>query len=123
MATRSADIPLVPLTSAKFSSLRDRDDVSCQAGGTPKLGDRSDVSPRESFVYTGECERFDLSKEDDRKKYADITAKLYSGMEYHRLWEEKTTGPSGELIVYLSYIRYMQVYSNGNDNFNLHEDS
>lgn len=122
MATRSADIPIVPLTSGKFNSLRSREDVAYQAGGTPRLGDRSDVSPRESYIYTGECDRFDLSKDEDRRKYAEITAKLYSGMEYQRLWEEKTTGPSGELIIYLSYLRFMQVYSNGNDNFNLRED-
>lgn len=123
MATRSADIPIVPLASSKFNSLRGREDVDCQAGGTPRLGDRSDVSPKESYIYTGECDRFNLSNEDDRKHYAELSAKLYSGMEYQRLWEERTMSPTGELIVYVSYIRYMQVYSNGNDNFNLREDS
>lgn len=122
MATRSADIPIVPLSSSKFTELRSRDDVKHSAGSTPSIGDRNDVSPRESFIFTGECERFNLSDEQDRRKYAELSAKLYSGAEYQRLWEERMTGAVGELIAYVSYVRYMQVYSNGNDNFNINED-
>ena len=86
------------------------------------LGDRHDVSPKTSYIYTGECERFNLSNDEDRAKYAELTAQLYSGMEYHKLWEERMPSPNGDLIAYISYIRFMQVYSNGNDNFNLQED-
>ena len=122
MATRSSDVPLVPLSGPSFNKLRQREDVSKVAGGTPELGDKNGTLPKVSTALTGLCERFDLSDPIDRSRYGELSAKLFTGQEFVRLWEEKTTGPSGEIFVYVNYVQYMTVYTNGNDNFKLAED-
>lgn len=120
--TRLADIPIVPLSNKKFEDLRQRDDVVSAVGGTPELGDRHSASAVLREAYTGMCDRFDLSKDDQRKAYAELTSKLYSGAEYVRLWEERIAGADGAYIVYVSYLRVMKVYQTGNDLFNLSEN-
>lgn len=122
MATRLADISLVPLSNLKFDSLRARGDVKQDPGATPELGDKYDEANLSKQAYTGRCERFDLSDEKQRKKYAEITAKLLSGAEYVKLWEERLPGSNGEYYVYLTYAQVMTIYQTGNDKFDLHED-
>lgn len=116
---RSADIALVPLSNDQFQDLRSRDDVRCQAGGTPEIGDKFDESPKLSHAFTGMCDRFDLSIPEDRAKYADLTAKLHAGAEYIKIWEERLPGNNGQYFVYVTYVQVMAVYQTGNDNFKL----
>lgn len=119
--TRVADIPIVPLSNSKFSQLRNLDDVNCPTGGTPELGDKHDDSAVMRQAYTGMCDRFDLSLEEDRKKYADLVSKLYSGTEYCRLWEERMPAQDGKYFVYVAYVQVMNVYQTGNDRFDLND--
>ena len=110
-------IPLVPLSTDKFSALRDRDDVEEAAGSTPVLGDNFN-SPDEVYAYTGFCNKFNLSDSDDRAAYAELSAQLYAGTEYMRLWEERIP-VEGDIVVYVSYIQVLRVRKHGNDNFEL----
>lgn len=116
---RSADISLIPLSNAKFNQLRNHRDVEQTPGDTPKLGDRFDTAPKEQTVYTGHCERYDLSDDRQRLAYAELSAKLLSGTEYLRLWEDKVQDTNGKLIVYVSYVTLMSVYTTGKENFDL----
>ena len=122
MATpRLADIPIVPLSNAKFKELRTRSDVRQQAGGTPELGDKFIDSPTYTQACTGSCERFDLSDEEQRKAYGELLSKLCSGAEYIKLWEERIPSSEGKLLVYVSYLKVLTVYQTGNDLFDLRE--
>ena len=122
MATRSADIPLGPLSNDKFDELRGSNLVRKRTGATPELGDRNDETSINTHAYTGRCEQFDLSDPAQRISYAELTAKLYSGAEYIRLWEERMPGDGGKYFVYVTYIQVMSVYQSGNDRFDLSED-
>lgn len=121
--TRSADIPLVPLSNNKFSELLDRDDVRKPLGGTPELGDKHDEANLSTQAYTGKCDQFDLSIPEHRQRYAELTAKLLSGAEYMKLWEERIPGSDGKFYIYVTYVQVMTVFSTGNDRFDLNEDN
>ena len=117
---KSRDISLVPLSAQKFESLRQRSDVACPVGGVPRLGNTYD-DPRQSTAFAGYCERFDLATAEGRKAYADLSAKLLPGTELLKLWEERVPGPDGSILVYVSYVRVMEVFHTGTENFDLRE--
>lgn len=120
--SRTSDIPLVPLSNGKFEELRWRDDVNQRIGATPELGDGNDDAHISTQVYTGKCEQFDLSDPVHRLKYGELSAKLLSGAEYVRLWEERVPAADGKYYVYVTYVQVMTVHKTGNDRFELSED-
>lgn len=115
---RSSEISLVPLSTAKFDSLRERDDVIAHSGEVPRLGSTYD-NPKQSTAFAGYCDRFDLSTEQGRADYAELSAKLLPNTELVRLWEERVTGPNGAIYIYVSYVRVLEVYQAGTENFDL----
>ena len=120
---RSSEISLVPLSNAKFKELRQHAEVHEAPGVSPYLGSQAaETAPKQSTVYTGHCERFDLSDDKARQEYAALSAKLLAGVEYIRLWEDKLQDSGGKLIAYVSYVRVLSVYSTGNDNFDLKDN-
>jgi hypothetical protein len=115
---RSSEISLVPLSNSKFKQLRDRPDIHENPGDSPYLGSASDKLKTKSTVYTGLCDRFDLSDSVQRSAYAALSAKLLSGSEYIRLWEDRVQ-EAGAMVVYVSYVRTLSIYSTDNDNYDL----
>lgn len=111
---KSSEISLVPLSADKFDALRNRKDVQQCAGKVPQLGTNFDHM-QQTTVFAGHCDRFDLSTPEGRSQYAELSAKLLPGMELQRLWEERVHGPDGSIYVYVSYVRIMNVYREGNE--------
>lgn len=109
---------IVPATADVTDRLKSRRDFVSSPGATPEVGDRNGERVVQNIAVTGNCDVFDLSKEEDRVKYAELSAKLFSGTEYIKLWEEKTMQGSA-LIVYVSYINYMNVYQTASNVINL----
>ena len=109
---------IVPLTGEATERLKARSDYVSSPGATPEVGDRNGERVSKDITVVGNCDVFDLSKDEDRVKYAELSAKLFSGTEFIRLWEEKTMQGSA-LIVYVSYINYMNVYQSATNVINL----
>ena len=85
----------------------------------PVLGDDFN-SPDESYVYAAHCERYNLSDEQDRNEYAELSGKLYAGTEFMRLWEERVVSGT-DIVLYVSYIQVLKVRQNGTENFDIEE--
>lgn len=119
---KSSDISLVPLSADKFNSLRTRVDVVPRDGQAPRLGVNHDGS-KQSTVFTGFCDKFDLSTEDGRNGYAALSARLLPGTELLRLWEERVPGPNGTIYIYVSYVQVLDVYQTGTENFDLRDEA
>lgn len=66
--------------------------------------DASDVATK----VVGHCEMFNLSKEEDRKEYADLLAKLSWSANLSKYLEERVF-INNELIVYIAYLEYMKI--------------
>lgn len=115
---KSSEIPLVPLSADRFAELRSRTDVVSKSGAVPRLGSTYD-NPKQTTAFAGFCERFDLSTEEGRSSYAELSAKLLPGTEVLRLWEERVHGPSGEIYIYVSYVKVLDVFQSGTENFEL----
>ena len=113
-----SQLRIVPVTEAVTGKLKDRQDYIDVPGSTPEVGDRNAENVIKDIAVVGSCDRFDLSSESDRAKYADLSAKLFAGTECVRLWEEKTQ-QNGSLIVYVSYISYTNVYQSSARTINL----
>ena len=118
---KSSEISLVPLSVDKFNVLRNRSDVVEKPDSAPTLGAKFD-NPKQSTVFTGFCDRFDLSTESGRAGYANLTARLLPGTELLKLWEERIPGPDGTIYVYISYVRVLDVFHTGTENFDLREE-
>ena len=119
---KSSEISLVPLSSDKFNTLRNRKDVVIQDGRAPRLGSAYDNS-KQSTVFSGFCDKFDLSTVEGRNAYADLSAKLLPGTELLRLWEERVHGPDGAIYIYVSYVRVLDVYQAGTESFDLRDEA
>ena len=104
---KASDISLVPLTSSALSSLENREDYVNVPGKTPEVGSKA-MSDKTDVVYSGYFDCFDLSKEADRAAYAVLSARLFNGEEYARLWEERVVD-GGSIKVFVNYIKYMNV--------------
>ena len=119
---KSSDISLVPLSVDKFNSLRNRSDVVSRDGQASRLGATYD-NAKLSTVFSGFCDMFDLSTTEGRKGYAALSAKLLPGTELLKLWEERVHGPNGAIYIYVSYVRVLDVYSAGTENFDLQDEA
>ena len=73
---------IVPATTDVTDRLKARRDFVSSPGATPEVGDRNGERVVQNIAVTGNCDVFDLSKEEDRTKYAELSAKLFSGTEY-----------------------------------------
>lgn len=109
---KAQNIPLIPISASSFDCLRNRDDVATPAGETPVLGDDFN-SPDPAYAYAGFCEKFNLSDDSDRLKYAELSAKLYAGAEFIRLWEDRLP-VDGNINVFVAYIKVLKVFQDGN---------
>lgn len=56
----------------------------------------------------GHCEFFDLSKEEDRNTYADLSAKLAASLNLEKSFEQHVID-KGTLFIYLAYLEYIKV--------------
>ena len=98
-----------------------RNDVSIVVGdkqqqttvdNIPVYADSSNAYTDPSDIPTsavGHCERYCLSKEEDRTAYADVITQLSNSLNIELIFEERVTSDNGELIIYLSYIEYIKV--------------
>lgn len=75
------------------------------AAESPK--DYVDAADLETKVI-GHCEVFNLGKEEDRKNYADLIAKLSWSTNLLKYLEEKTF-VENELVVYIAYLEYIKI--------------
>lgn len=112
-----AQLRIVPTTSAVTDRLKSREDYIEVPGSTPTVGSKAESKSCDVSVV-GNCDRFDLSSAEDRAAYAELSARLFSGSDCIRLWEERTQ-QAGALIVYVSYINYMNVYQTPSHNIKL----
>lgn len=117
---KSSDISIVPISNATMSSLLSREDCRRPEGSIPVIGDVPTEGTQETTVTSGCCDHFDLSKEADRQAYADLSTKLYAGIDCFRLWEERITTGNG-IEVYVSYIKLAKVYRSGLVNIDLND--
>jgi hypothetical protein len=115
---KPGQLRIVPTTDKVVNNLKEREDYLAVPGTTPEVGVKSAESCRQDVAVVGNCDRFDLSKEEDRKAYAELSAKLFAGSECVRLWEDRTHSADA-LIVYVSYINYTNVYQNAAHAINL----
>ena len=101
------NISLVAIKPRVLSSLHKREDLIDVPGHTPEVGERG-LADRQNIGVTGFCECYDLSKEGDRSKYAELSANLAVGTEYVKIWEERVV--TGESIkIFINYVRYINV--------------
>lgn len=56
----------------------------------------------------GHCECFNLSEEDDRNIYADLSARFAASMNLEKTFEQHVID-NGKLVVYLAYLEYIKV--------------
>ena len=115
---KPSQLRIVPTSSEVSSGLKSREDYIAVPGATPEVGDRNATAAVQDVAVVGSCDRFDLSLEDDRFRYAELSAKLFAGTECIRLWEERSM-QAGALIVYVSYINCTNVYQSSTHSINL----
>lgn len=115
---KPAQLRIVPTTEEVVGRLREREDYNEQQGTTPEVGMKDIESSRQDVAVVGSCDRFDLSKEEDRRAYARLSAEIFAGTSCIRLWEERTQ-TADALIVYVSYINYTNVYQSSSHVINL----
>ena len=102
-------IRIVPTTSEVVDGLAEREDFVSVPGATPEVGDKSDDTVRQDIAVVGECKRFDLSDPGDRKAYAELSARIFSGSDCIKLWEERIP-TNGSIVIFVSYINYTNVF-------------
>ena len=57
----------------------------------------------------GNCEMYNLSKQEDRSKYADLLAELEAKDNVVVHFEERAITETGELLIYISYTEYIKL--------------
>lgn len=57
----------------------------------------------------GHCDLYDLTKSEDREKYADLMASLAASLNKEKIFEERIKTPEGGLCVYISYLEYVKI--------------
>jgi hypothetical protein len=106
---KPGEIKLVPVSSARMEQLRKRDDYKSIPGTVPIAGTQTTDNVVRQTAVEGVCDMFDLSDTEDRRKYAELTARLRVGIDSDKLWEEHIKGDQGKLYVYVSYLRVVNV--------------
>lgn len=94
-------VKLVAIDEAQASDICQKKflDKIVSGGAVASAGEGS------SSTVQGYCVYLDLTKEDDRKLYADLSAKFVASPNlYIMLWEERIKTDAGGLCIYLSYI-------------------
>lgn len=113
---------IVPTSTDVTDRLKNRADYSAVPGTTPEVGDRLSGAFSTDITVVGACDMFDLSKDADRAEYAKLSAKLFSGTECIKLWEERSL-INGVLTVYVSYINYMKVHQSSTQHIDLRNNN
>lgn len=117
---KPSQLRIIPTTTKVVEGLKLREDYVNSPGSTPSVGIKGKDTTSQDVPVVGKCERFDLSEQKDREAYACLTARLFSGADCIKLWEEKTQ-QNGALIVYVCYINYMNVFQNPAHHINFKE--
>ena len=118
---KPTQLRLVPTSHKVIDDLKIREDYVNTQGSAPEVGDKNGESVTTDVAVVGECARFDLSVDDDRQAYAKLSARLFSGVDCIRLWEERALH-NDSLIVYVNYINYTNVYQNRTRVINLKDE-
>lgn len=106
---KPADVKLVPVSHTRMQELHSRKDLRSEPGTVPSIGSTTTDNVVRQTAVEGVCDMFDLSLPDDRSRYADLVAKLRVGCDCDKLWEEHIRGDNGKLLVYVSYLRLLNV--------------
>ena len=106
---KPTQIRIVATSSAVTDRLTTREDYVAVPGTTPEVGDKNAGGVMQDVAVVGECERFDLSDESDRASYANLAARMFSGADCIKLWEERIH-KDGSIVVFVSYINYTNVF-------------
>ena len=113
-----SQLRIVPTTKKVTDKLTEREDYVSTPGATPEVGNKNAEGVRQDVAVVGECVRFDLSDSSDRAKYAELAARMFSGADCIKLWEERIHN-NGSIIVFVSYINYTNVFQNTTHTINL----
>ena len=113
-----SQLRIVPTTKKVTEKLASRADYVSEPGVTPEVGDKNSAGVRQDVAIVGECARFDLSDTSDRCKYAELSARLFSGADCVKLWEERIHS-NDSVVVFISYINYTNVFQNSSHTINL----
>lgn len=113
--------PIVPVAQNKLESLKKRSDYVDNLGDIPEVGRQGSKVTDDVYTATGHCELFDLSEESDRRKYAELCARLEAGNDVRLSWEERIPNGKGALNIVVTYIEYMLVHHNETTSVNIKE--
>lgn len=106
---KPTQIRIVATSSTVTDRLATREDYIAVPGTTPEVGDKNAGGVTQDVAVVGECKRFDLANESDRVAYAELAARLFSGADCIKLWEERIH-KDGSIVVFVSYINYTNVF-------------
>lgn len=90
-------------SSGKFNAI---------TAGIPYTSDASDYLDSPEYRLNGKCEQFDLTKSEDRNKYADLCAKFLTPSGHTQLWEQRVPKQDGGMIVYVTYTELSKISYN-----------
>lgn len=101
----------INLNIQKFTALaqeeRSKIVPNATKSGIPCDSDEEAIDIPYVYKVTGYCDVFNLSKDEDRKRYGDLSAKFEeSAGTYAKLWEERQFSKS-DLIIYMAYLTYL----------------
>lgn len=104
-----SDISLVPITTEQRDSASVKE--LCRRFIEPEgSSDPYEFNGKEVPTVSGDCLRLDMSKEEDRVKYADMAASAVANPDaVVILWEERVKTESGGLIIYLCCIKSIKL--------------
>lgn len=102
--------PIVPIVQDKLDALKDRKDFVDNMGDLPEVGKQGSAVTDDVYAATGHCDFFDLSKEEDRLAYAELSAKFVAGTSFQLSWEERIPNDKGALNVIVTYMEYVLVH-------------
>ncbi len=113
-----SQLRIVATSSDTANKLASRADYVSVPGITPEVGDKNGPGVRQDVAVVGECKRFDLSDESDRAAYAELAARMFSGADCIKLWEERVHN-GDSIIIFVSYINYTNVFQSTSRTINL----
>lgn len=100
------------LRAGKKAELAEEGRFNSAIAGVPYTSDVSDSIQDPELKLSGRCEQFDLSKSEDREKYADLCAKFLTPCGCDKLWEQRVPKADGGMIVYVAYTELCKVSYN-----------
>lgn len=104
MIMKASDIAIPTfLGIGKKNELEQHGRFNTAISGVPYTSDVSDSIQDPELKLNGRCEQFDLTKSEDRERYADLCARFLTPCGCEKLWEQRVPKTDGGMIVYVAY--------------------